>query len=376
MDLGLVEEEEDDFEDSILDESAKEYAQSIHNNWGVGSSVECGNGILFFLSMDDRVMYLSVGTSLTQLLLKSRIDSILKDVRPYLREKDYPKALSDALLKGIKEQIERGSPSFYESHIQPHLEFMGLILVFFGIYKFQKHITDQQRREYAQVHSQLSQMDRDRAMALMGQYRCTSCPICLESFQQPDNNTNDTDTNDTIVKGHDGLPIKLLRCGHAFDQSCWEEWIRSGQGDVRKCPICKQDVSLSSPSSSSQTEPLLVSGEHTTTTTTTMSQQSDTTATLHRRPNSPRTTSSLSRISMRLYEQERQFRLLRLMDRHPRYVSRSQITRWTDSNYSGSSLVKDSEFVRQNPAHHSHSSSRPYSSFGGGQSGGGSGGRW
>ena len=370
MDLGL-DGEEDSFEDSILDEVAKLYGESIHNSWGVGSSVECGNGILLFLSIDDRVMYLSVGTSLTQLLSKTRIDSILKDIKPYLREKDYTNAFSDALLKGIKNQIERGSPSFYESHIQPHLELMGILLVFFGIFTFQKHYTDQQRQEYAQVHSQLSQMDRDRAMALMGQYRCTSCPICLESFQQPDNPNNDDDDT-AIVNGHDGLPIKLLRCGHAFDQSCWDEWIRSGQGDVRKCPICKQDVS--SPDSS-QTEPLLATD---TTTTTATPQQSDA-STVYRRSNSPRTTSSISRISMRLYEQERQFRFLQLMHRYPRYISHSQITRWTDSNYSGSSLVRDSEFVRRNPdnpARHGHSSSRSYSSFGGGRSGGGSGGRW
>jgi len=303
MDIESEEEEEDD--DGILDTEAERFARILHNIWGVGSSQECGNGILFFLSIKDRVMYLSVGTSLTSLLTTHRIQQILNEVRPVLRQQKYRQALSETLLQGILHQLEKGPPFFYERTIQPHVPFALICFFFVALYKFQKQYADQQRRDYAQLHSQLSQMDQDRALALMGQYRCTSCPICFESFQPSNNNNNNT----TTWNGHDGRPIQLLRCGHAFDQTCWEEWIQTGQGDVRKCPICKQDISSSS----------------------------DSTLT-HRRPQ-----------NRQMYEQERQFRFTRLRQRYPRFISSSQIRRWTDSNYDGSSLVRDTEFVRRNP---------------------------
>lgn len=42
--------------------------------------------------------------------------------------------------------------------------------------------------------------------------------------------------------GTDGKPIKLLRCGHIFDTTCWQMWVDSGQGNPWICPVCRQDV--------------------------------------------------------------------------------------------------------------------------------------
>merc|ERR1712124_125232 len=58
-----------------------------------------------------------------------------------------------------------------------------------------------------------------------------SCPICLEDFS-------------STTHGSDGHPIQLLRCGHVFDKTCYQEWVSSGNGDVTKCPICRIDVGV------------------------------------------------------------------------------------------------------------------------------------
>lgn len=42
--------------------------------------------------------------------------------------------------------------------------------------------------------------------------------------------------------GTDDKPIKMLRCGHIFDLSCWTTWVDAGAGDPFKCPVCRQDV--------------------------------------------------------------------------------------------------------------------------------------
>ena len=44
------------------------------------------------------------------------------------------------------------------------------------------------------------------------------------------------------IIGSDDKPIKLLRCGHIFDLSCWQMWVDSGTGNPWICPVCRQDI--------------------------------------------------------------------------------------------------------------------------------------
>ena len=86
------------------------------------------------------------------------------------------------------------------------------------------------------------------------------CPICLESFdltpgKEPDTYMSSLDKNEQRPKqmkrvdsygipliGTDEEPVKMLRCGHIFDSSCWSMWVDSGQGNPFICPVCRQDV--------------------------------------------------------------------------------------------------------------------------------------
>ena len=96
------------------------------------------------------------------------------------------------------------------------------------------------------------------------------CPICLEPFDwTPEKGTctgcsssdvessiNPTpdmrkyqrhhkrvDSLDIPTVGNDDRPIKLLRCGHIFDMTCWQTWVDSGTGgNPWICPVCRQDV--------------------------------------------------------------------------------------------------------------------------------------
>ena len=46
--------------------------------------------------------------------------------------------------------------------------------------------------------------------------------------------------------GTDGHPIRMLRCGHIFDETCWRMWVDSGSGCLDVCPVCRQDVGRTS----------------------------------------------------------------------------------------------------------------------------------
>lgn len=87
--------------------------------------------------------------------------------------------------------------------------------------------------------------------------RLCQCPICLEPFETA---SKELDKDEPLTKqkqkqklkrvdsfgipliGTDEKPIKMLRCGHIFDTSCWKIWVDSGHGNPWVCPVCRQDV--------------------------------------------------------------------------------------------------------------------------------------
>ena len=183
-------------------------------------------------------------------------------------------------------------------------------------------------------------------------------------------------TNADNYIGSDGLPLVILRCGHPFDKTCWEKWIsEQSSKNIHQCPICRQDLASSPPN-----KPLsLVLPSSTTTTSTVMNHTQSNPQ--HNLPNSSGLVHRRCRLGnydyggrnefnmyqRHLFDTDRNFRLNMLSRRYPRYIRQSQVDRWCSSDYQGA-MVKDRDFVRMEPGTESH--------WGGGSSGGGSGGRW
>lgn len=345
--------------------AAEVFARHVHDTWGVGIDLpNCGGtGVLLFLSIEDRSIFLSKGGGVEHVLTGKRLDRIISKVKPLLGASSY----KEAILKVIEEldqYLTDGPPDWTENAAE-----YSILAVFVSVIGFLAYKQKQQSREYARVASHLSELDRTRAEALQGKFQSKSCPICLEDFQQcrPVEGQEATANATDLLVGSDGLPVKLLRCGHVFDETCWNEWIRNGRNN-NKCPICKQDVAGSADSRqmarnpSEQSDSLLYRGDRN-------DAQSSSTDTPHRN----------SAVWQR-YTQERNFRLQRLGARYPQYIQSHQLERWLRSGYDGS-LSRDQSFVRSNPDYRSSSygSSRNFntgSGFGGGRSSGGRGGTW
>jgi hypothetical protein len=207
----------------------------------VGVASDCGgSGAVVFLSVQDRAMFISRGRALERYLTNSRLDAILEDMKPILRREDY----GSAILVGVEEifqSVRMGDPSYWK-------EFLFVMVLMTALSLWGGRRVKEHQRQFVEVTSQLSELDRARAEAFQGKYQVTSCPICLESF--PISPTDESESSSRSIAssgrvkldgrlGSDGKPIKLLRCGHCFDSTCFTEWTRTGQGQVDKCPICK-----------------------------------------------------------------------------------------------------------------------------------------
>jgi uncharacterized membrane protein YgcG len=400
-------------DESDIDELVEKFARTLHNHWGVvHETAQGGTGVLIFLDVYDRVVYISRGGALTRILSNARIDNIIHNMKHSLKQAKYAEGLALAV-DSIAEFIERGEPSYWESfkdlfRIENLFLFFWLSIFCNGLFQSWKQRRDQVA--YAQAASQLSDLDRAHAEALQGNYQSTSCPICLENFA-------------STTEGSDGQPIKLLRCGHVFDESCWAEWVSSGRGDVTKCPVCRMDIGPRSDGGEQIMEPASTVTADGPTAAPTVDQNIDASdiqnnddpqengRLLRHRGNTlwdnliPNNTGMTPTANegnivrgdpdraMRLYQRDRNFRLLRLAQMYPRYISPNQVSQWTSSTYNGS-LARDPSFANSNPVRNLHNDGRSTSSryghsrgggfgggggglsFGGGSSGGGRSGRF
>jgi len=157
----------------------------------------------------------------------------------------------------------------------------GVVLVFaistFVFATWGEHRDRRKRWYFAEARSKLSKAEKEKARLLQREYHTRICPICLEEFDDGSGSSSNSSrrgsdkSRDDVEKGRssteasadderkkksirrvdsygiplmgsDGSPLKMLRCGHIFCDTCWRCWITAGQGNPCKCPVCRQDV--------------------------------------------------------------------------------------------------------------------------------------
>jgi len=238
-------------------------------------------GVLIFLSIQDRVCFISTGDAISNVLPWWRLEHIVASMKPDLRHRDYGNSILTAIDE-LSEILEAGPPTL-QDRIHDFLARFGVVIAFalftfvFGAWGESR---DRRKRwQYAELRSQLNAVEREKARLKQKQFQNKSCPICLEPLtgEEEDEETvvTDEETSDNNNHGKSpsesngmvrvdsyGIPllgadrkgIKLLRCGHIFCESCWKSWVHSGHGNPCICPVCRQDVGKSSSKSKQRKE--------------------------------------------------------------------------------------------------------------------------
>jgi len=79
------------------DETAEIFATTLHNRWGVGNVI-CGKstGVLLFVSVLDRAMFISTSNGVQPILTRTRLESIMNEnMKSYLKQQRYAEALEE-----------------------------------------------------------------------------------------------------------------------------------------------------------------------------------------------------------------------------------------------------------------------------------------
>lgn len=274
-------------EEDMVSDAAQIFARYLHDQWWKkGANGE--NGILIFLSIQDRVCFISTGSAISTILPWWRLEHIVSSMKPDLRHRDYGHALLTAI-NDLSDMLAAGPPTMRD-RFHDFMARFGVVIAFaiftffFGAWgEFRER---RKRWQYAESRSKLSNVEREKARMLQRQYKTKSCPICLETFDYGEdlfledggisgetegkvgeeedpsfcsmfarsNSGNDqkirsnsnplrrVDSYGIPLRGGDRSNVKLLRCGHIFCESCWKGWVHSGHGNPSFCPVCRQDV--------------------------------------------------------------------------------------------------------------------------------------
>lgn len=275
-----------------VDKASELFCRSLHNSWGVGSK-EKNDGVVVFLSIEDRAVYISTGDGMKNLLTKNTIESIIQRMKPFLRRADYGGAVLNCI---VEIEMVLSGKIIPTSHTQSKsssskgdpfaIAFIVLLFGGAGAYSYyQQRKLKQMERGRIALDTLIREVD-NTSKAEDGDklFITTSCPICLESFPETSEQVSpvlvsaddvDTDFGGAVGENGDGsdsgsdgrsredilrtltphpaspvfdaktpavtkLKPMALRCGHTFCNDCITTYLKTNEG--KKCPICRFPV--------------------------------------------------------------------------------------------------------------------------------------
>ena len=213
---------------AALDRKARAFALALHDTWGVGDP-SCQDGIVLFLSKEDRKIHISTGSGAKVYLTSSGVQRVIGAMRADLRAGRFGKAVERAVHEIAREVSGGARKGNSVGDEQPRSLFelaagwvvaIVIIVLMCGTGR-----SGTSTDEYTRARRTIQRLEREREAAQRAQrFDQPSCPVCLEEFARGG--------------GADETRPELLACGHKFCLDCLEEWLQRSNA----CPICRQPV--------------------------------------------------------------------------------------------------------------------------------------
>ena len=247
-----------------MNSAAQYFSRYLHSSWSrkLAQEEQATNIVLIFISTLDRICYISSGSRIASVLPWWRLEHVVQDMKYDLRRGSSGEAINVAIAD-ISDLLVEGPPTLSD-RLDDFFQRFGVVLaftVFTFCFATWGEWRDRKRILFQESKTILNANERKKARLLQRDFKTSHCPICLEPFvdEMEQQQCVEADKKDNPLKpelkridswgiplsGSDGKPIKMLRCGHIFDVSCWKAWVESGSGNPWACPVCRQSVTRS-----------------------------------------------------------------------------------------------------------------------------------
>ena len=202
--------------------ASERFARELHDTWGVGDKTR-QDGILVFLSINDRVVYISTGSGVQRKLTKQFIDYIISDMKPDLKQKEYGRALERVVTQiSLTMSGKSNIASRISAEDNAGYLYYGMMVTFvsgvLGWAVYKKRELDQLKKGRQALDTFMKEVGEAEESK---NFLSASCPICLEDFsvcktppelpiasevlESQRNNHLDHETNYRSVSGSDDI---------------------------------------------------------------------------------------------------------------------------------------------------------------------------
>ncbi len=203
--------------------AAERFASEVHNLWGVGDA-RCDNGVLIFVTIGLRQIYISAGQKIHEVIGDNGIKSIITEMQNPMRDDNYNEGLRIGTNEVIS-QLNSGGSGGLSNDAKIVLGVVGGILgiIIIGaccLYCYNDSSHDRK------IHAQQSSSKVKKALKKINEeyehnkdqnpedFQQIICPICLEDY---------------------GEDTKRLQCKHLFCTKCINQWFEKS----KSCPVCR-----------------------------------------------------------------------------------------------------------------------------------------
>jgi uncharacterized membrane protein YgcG len=216
------------------------------------------NGVLIFISSKDRAIFISAGSGTRDKLSDGTIDTIINRMKPHLKKSNWAGGFVSAILD-VEHVLTEGKLSYkpgQRASERSGYENFFLLVFVAGVFGLMALLASWQSSKTAALRRGRAALDsliKDVKKAEHKVYMSSSCPMCLEPFAKevelgeeattPAPTTTTTTTTaspsaDSAAKA--ALVPKTLPCGHVFCEACIKEYLNVSAKAT--CPICRESI--------------------------------------------------------------------------------------------------------------------------------------
>jgi len=243
-------------------QAAGQFARHARYSWSIGSK-EKDDGILVFISTDDRVAFLSTGRGVETKINNPAIDGIIQHMRPYLRNKQYGTALERSVIEIKTLLTARSTPYLLQRLISDETfgsvtrafdmflllftlvpgVLLSVVIILDWAYFGKKRKEEVQRLMLGQSLLQRFVHEVQNVEVGSGASMAT-CVLCLRDFSQDSLHSFELNSERGACSHTSNLTFgamyrpRSLECKHKFCLTCFSAHLKSPERNEFRCPIC------------------------------------------------------------------------------------------------------------------------------------------